>query len=165
MKHSNTKNLVLSAIFAALTFIATTFLRIPPLFSGVGYIHFGDCLVLMCGFILGPLHGAFAAGLGSALSDIIGFPVYAPGTLIIKALVALVAGLLLRLFKKKTVGAVICGFIAELIMVFGYFIYETLIIPDCGFYVALSSIPGSIVQAVSGIIGAAILIQIFLKKK
>ena len=165
MEMSHTKKLVLSAIFAALTFVATTFLRIPAVFSGAGYIHLGDCLVLICGFILGPLYGALAAGFGSALSDIVGFPLYAPATFIIKALVATTASFIFKPFKNKTLGAILSSMIAEIIMVAGYFIYEAFIIPEYGWAVAVSSIPGSLIQAISGVIGATILIQTFLNEK
>lgn len=49
-------------------------------------------MVLLCGWLLGPIYGTIAAGLGPALADIFsGYVVYAPATFVIKALMALVA--------------------------------------------------------------------------
>ena len=59
--------LVTTAMFAALTLLATSVLKIQtPTF---GYIHLGDGLVLLAGIFLGPVFGGFAAGIGSALSE------------------------------------------------------------------------------------------------
>ena len=67
----NTQKLVLTALFAALTCVATMIIRIPTPGTG-GYIHPGDALVILSGIILGPLYGFLAAGLGSCLSDFLG---------------------------------------------------------------------------------------------
>ena len=64
----STKKLVIAALMAAFTCIATMIIKIPtPTF---GYIHLGDGLVLLCGIVSGPVTGAFAAGIGSMFSDI-----------------------------------------------------------------------------------------------
>ena len=60
----NTQKLVLTALFAALTCVATMIIRIPTPGTG-GYIHPGDALVILSGIILGPLYG-FLAAISSA---------------------------------------------------------------------------------------------------
>ena len=66
----STERLVSAAMFAALTLLATSVLKIQtPTF---GYIHLGDGLALLSGIFLGPVYGGLAAGLGSALSDLLG---------------------------------------------------------------------------------------------
>lgn len=100
MEKISVKQLVMTAVFAALTFVATFIIRIPiPVTEG--YVNLGDCIVLMSGFLLGPVYGAFAAGIGSAIADLIGYALYAPATFIIKALTALVSGLIFGLSKKR----------------------------------------------------------------
>ena len=80
MKNITTKKLVITALFMALTMVATMFIRIPlPL----GYVNLGDVFVLLSVFVLGPIYGTIAAGVGSGLADLFGFVKYAPGTLII----------------------------------------------------------------------------------
>ena len=84
----NTQKLVLTALFAALTCVATMIIRIPTPGTG-GYIHPGDALVILSGIILGPLYGFLAAGLSSCLSDFLGgYFFYVPATFLIKGLVA-----------------------------------------------------------------------------
>ena len=62
------KKLTLSALFAALTCVST--LIVITYSPSGGYIHFGDCFVLLSGFMLGPLWGGVAAGIGAALTDL-----------------------------------------------------------------------------------------------
>ena len=67
--------------------------------AGVG----GDVAVnyLAFGSFVGP-HIAFAGGVGSMLADLLsGYAYYAPGTLVIKALVALVAALVFQALRNK----------------------------------------------------------------
>ena len=76
----NTKKLVIGALMAALTCIATMIIKIPT--PTLGYIHLGDGLVLLCGIVLGPLGGALSAGIGSMFADIFsGYASWAPATL------------------------------------------------------------------------------------
>lgn len=164
MKNIPIKKLVLAALFAALTFAATTVIRIPVP-TGAGYINLGDCLVLLSGFILGPYFGAFSAGIGSALADVLSAPIYAPATFIIKALMALIAGFLFRFSKKHiTIWVVICGLIGEAIMVIGYYIFEAFML-GYGWAPSALNIPPNIFQGITGVAAAAILIQIFIQKK
>lgn len=90
----STKKLVIGALMAALTCIATMIIKIPT--PTLGYIHLGDGLVLLCGIVLGPLGGALSAGIGSMFADIFsGYASWAPATLIIKALTCFCCRLLI----------------------------------------------------------------------
>ena len=95
----NTKKLVLTAMLMALTMVATMFIRIP---LPMGYVNLGDVFVLISVFILGPVYGTVAAGVGSGLADMFGYITYAPGTLIIKSAMALVAWVIYALLFKAT---------------------------------------------------------------
>ena len=96
MKHDKLIKLVLAALFAALTCVATMLIHIPMPATN-GYINLGDGMVLLGAFLLGPAYGFAAGGLGSMLADLLlGYASYAPGTFIIKGLTALVAALILR---------------------------------------------------------------------
>lgn len=71
----------MTALFAALACVATMSIRIPTPGTG-GYIHPGDAIVILSGVVLGPGYGFLAAGIGSALSDLIGgYFVYVPITI------------------------------------------------------------------------------------
>ena len=156
------KTIIITALFAALTFVATSIIKIPTVTQG--YIHPGDGLVLLSGLLLGPLWGTLAAGVGSALSDILGgYFVYAPATFIIKALSALVAFLIFRaLTKKETKGSILkviaAGIGGEAVMVFGYFVFEIFMIAivngtnlTAGLAVAAAGIIPNVIQGVVGI--------------
>ena len=99
--NNNLKKLILAALFAALSCVATMSIRIPTPGTG-GYIHPGDAIVILSGVILGPVWGFLAGGIGSALSDLIGgYFIYVPITFVIKGLVALAAGLLYQKVGKN----------------------------------------------------------------
>ena len=68
MTGKNIRKLVLAALLAALTAVATMIIRIPT--PTQGYIHLGDGMVLICGILLGPGLGALAAGIGSMMADL-----------------------------------------------------------------------------------------------
>ena len=70
MRDANIKKLVLAALMAALTYVATSIVQIPSPMQG--YVNLGDCIVLLSGWILGPWWGAAAGGIGSMLVDLIG---------------------------------------------------------------------------------------------
>ena len=126
MRGSSTFRVVLTALFAALVCVATMFIRVPSPVSG--YINLGDGFVLLSAFLLGPSLGTAAAGIGSALADLLsGYPMYAAGTLIIKALMALFAATLCRrLGHGGTKSRLIAAVAAELWMALGYFAYSAL---------------------------------------
>lgn len=159
MQNLTTKKLVLTALLTALTFVATMFIRIPlPL----GYVNLGDVFVLLSVFILGPVYGTIAGGVGSCLADLVGYISYAPGTLIIKSAMALVAylvySLLFKATNKKIVGEIIGGIAGAVIMAFGYFFYEILFFETAG--VAIINVPWNLLQGTVGVILSTIVIRI-----
>lgn len=79
MKKLDVKKLVVAALLASFACVATMIIQIP---NGIGgYFNLGDCIVLLSGWLLGPVYGALAAGVGSALADLFaGYIVYAPIT-------------------------------------------------------------------------------------
>ena len=58
--------LVFAAVLAAMVYLVTMF-RFPLLGSKV---HFANAVCLLSGLLLGPVWGGFAAGMGSALYDL-----------------------------------------------------------------------------------------------
>lgn len=141
--------IVLTALFAALVYVATSIIRYPT-FGTQGYINIGDTIVLLSAWLIGGVYGALAAGIGSALADLLAqYVTYVPGTFIIKFLMAFVAYLIFTALKKtninKVVAYIVSGVVAELIMVFGYFLYESTIL---GYgLAAAASIPSNAIQA------------------
>lgn len=160
--NNNLKKLILAALFAALSCVATMSIRIPTPGTS-GYIHPGDAIVILSGVILGPVWGFLAGGIGSALSDLIGgYFIYVPITFVIKGLVALAAGLLYQKIGKNQKSryiAVILGGVADIILVAGgYFVCESFIY-GAG---AAASIPANIIQGVGGLVISCILYPILI---
>lgn len=157
MTNDQIKKIIMAALFAALTCVATMCIRIPTPGTN-GYIHPGDAIVILAGIILNPVWGFFAAGIGSSMADLIGgYFIYVPITFIIKGLVALCAGLIYRAVGKNSktrYAAVILGGIIDIIFVAGgYFICEYFIYGSG----AAASIPANIIQGVGGLIISAVL--------
>jgi uncharacterized membrane protein len=91
---NNLRLLIYTALMTAFVFITTSLIKIPIPFTN-GYIHAGDMSIFIAGILLGPLHAAFAAGVGSALADFLGgYAHWVIPTLIIKSLMGLLIGYL-----------------------------------------------------------------------
>lgn len=89
-----------TAVFIALTCVLALIVQIPS--PTKGYMNLGDCAVLLGGYLLGPIYGTIAGGLGSAFADsFAGYPIYVTGTFIIKSLMALTVSLVPYLPSKK----------------------------------------------------------------
>ena len=159
-----TKKLVSTALLAALTCVATMIIKIPSPLNG--YINLGDGIVLLAGWLLSPWLGFLAAGLGSALADILsGYIIYGPATFLIKGLMALVAYYAVKLFPRKhhTLSArIVSAIAAEILMIAGYFLFAGFLY---GFGAAAMNIPANAVQGVAGIVIATVLMNIFDKNK
>lgn len=98
-----TKKIVLTALMAALT-VAGSALRIKvPSVVGTSAFHLGNILCALSGILLGPWLGGLAAGLGSAIYDILLDPMYLSEcwiTCLTKGAYGLVAGLVFWGMKK-----------------------------------------------------------------
>ena len=157
LKQFNTKKLVLGALFAALICACTMVVTIPT--PTGGYVHAGDCFVILAGVFLGPIAGGLAGGIGSMLSDaFLGYISYAPATFIIKFLAAFAVGLIFRSTRKlsnsnrtRIIQFTICGLISSAIVVTGYFFYEWLL-TDNVLSAAISGIVGNLFQGLTSII-------------
>ncbi len=172
--------LVMAALFAAFTCIATMIIKFPtPTF---GYIHLGDVFVLLSGIVLGPGIGALAAGIGSAFSDLFsGYLIYLPATLIIKGLTAYIAGSIFHrsirkafTHKNEALGLMFGGLLGEAFMTFGYFIYEMFLAAFSAGAVTSSTllagaassaagVPFNLVQGATGIILSFVLLPVLIK--
>lgn len=167
MNISKTKNLISSALFAAIICVATYIVQIPMPATG-GYVNLGDCFVLTAGIMLGAGYGAMAAGLGSALADMLaGYMQYAPATFIIKALMAVATYYIYVALNKilnrkhKIISKTIAVIASEAIMVLGYFGYEAVVL---GYGIAAAgSILGNVTQGAVGAIAAVALVTALQK--
>lgn len=150
--------IVVTALMAALV-TAMTLVHIPVPGMGTGaYIHPGDSMVYASAWMLGPL-GVIPAAVGSALADLI-VPdalVYAPATLVIKALMALIAVGLLRLLGDRVWARLAAMLAAGVFMAAGYAAYEWLLF---GWAKMLIGLPYNFIQALGGVAIALPLLEV-----
>ena len=141
-----TRMVVMAAAFAALACVATMVVKVPS--PTGGYMNLGDTVVLLGGYLLGPAWGALAGSIGPALADVLlGSPIYAPATLVIKAGMAALAAACHQAFGKGRgpLGLAACGIMGELPMVVGYWLYDALLLGSAAG--AAAGIPSNLVQA------------------
>ena len=154
--NSKAKTIVMTALLAALTTVATSVIKIPT--PTGGYVNMGDTIVLLSAYLLGPIGGMIAGGVGSALADFLaGYMDWVPATLIIKGIMGLVAGLIYQAIGHKRGGLILSGIPSELIMVFGYFAFEAALMGQ-GLGAAVG-IPANFVQAAFGLVAATLLTE------
>lgn len=159
--------LVLTGLFAALGCMATMVLQVPS--PTGGYMNPGDAVVLLGAWLLGPVYGAVAGGVGPAMADLLsGYVMYVPATLIIKACMAVTAALLYRAFGKRLL--LVCAAAAELIMIVGYWLFDALLTFLAGgtsFTVCLAGsaagLPSNLVQGIFGA-AASVLLALALRQ-
>lgn len=172
MKQHSIRTVVLAALLAAFTTVATMIIKFPT--PTLGYIHLGDGLVLLCGVLLGPGLGAAAAGIGSMLADVFsGYLSYAPATLVIKALTACVGGLVFHRLHasafRTPVRTILAGIPAECVMVLGYYLYEAgmMAVSGSALPAALAAtaagVPFNIVQGAAGVIVSVLLLPVLAR--
>lgn len=169
MKKFGTFQVVLVALFAALICVATMLVQIPIPATG-GYVNLGDGVILIAAFLMQPVYAVAAAGLGSMLADLLaGYVSFAPGTLVIKAGVALVGALVFKTLGKEKKGAaalpamIIAGVCAEALMVLGYFFYEAVVLGvGAG---AAGGILGNVGQGIAGIAVAGMAAPVLMKNE
>jgi len=167
---SNTSLYVaLLAIMAALTTVATAVLVVPfP--STQGYFNLGDSLVMISGFLLGPIGGFFAGGVGSAMADVVlGFPGYAPITFIAKGLEGLAVGLLsFRTSRSRKISAwdILGLLLGSAAMLLGYLLGEMFILGYTFEVAVLELITINSIQVITGSIATVLvgpLLRVYLR--
>ena len=134
-------------ITAAFVFLGTQ-LRIP---TAIGYINLGDAVILIASYVIGPA-AFFPAAIGSAIADLIaGYPMYILPTFVIKGLMGLAAGFILKHpeHRPHLVKRLLAGVTAELIMVIGYFAVEVFLYDVAA---AAASVPFNLIQAAAALV-------------
>ena len=165
--------ITVAGVMTALIFVATQ-IRIP---TPAGFANLGDVVIIVCGFIMGPL-AVIPAVIASAMADVVtGYPMFVPATAVIKGIMGFAVGFYYKKaiahFTNKTGLAVrdyihkwrfvirdVAVFIGtELIMVSGYLCYEALPFM-LGWQTALAELPYNLVQGLIGVMGALIVTRI-----
>lgn len=169
-KSLTTKKLVLTALLAALTVAGSYFRIVLPLeIAGTTAFHLGNIMCALSGILLGPWLGGLAAGLGSAIFDMLN-PLYISEawiTFLFKGAYGLMTGLIAWSGQKmwsygKATAATVAGAItyAGLYLAKSYF-YNGLLLSgltaDAAMLTVISKLPATVFNAVIAIICAPVL--------
>ena len=142
--------LTLMAVMSALVAVGTLIVQIPNTMGG--YFNVGDVMIFVSALTFSPLIGGVAGGLGSAIADLIGFPVFVLPTLVIKGVEGVLAGLISN--KKSLYRDIFAVVVAGAEMVVGYFLVEVYLWGVGG---ALAEVLPNIAQvSVGGLVGVPI---------
>ena len=170
MQKTNTRKIVLTALLAALTVVGSAIrVTIPVDIAGTTSFHLGNILCALSGILLGPWYGAAAAGIGSAIYDMMN-PLYISEawiTFLTKGAYGLVSGLLICYGKKefgyvKAVLATLAGAVTyALLYLSKTFFYGGLLLKGLTVQAAaltvVTKLPATIFNAVVAVIFAPIL--------
>ncbi len=164
-QRSKTFNLVITALFIALTFVATWLINIRlPLVGSGGLIHLGNVPLFVAGMLFGRKTGAWAGALGMSLFDLMsGWTAWAPFTFVIVGCMGYVIGLISekRPFKNMFLNDLLSVIVAIIIKVVGYYFAEVVLYGS--WVTPVGSIPGNIIQV--GVAGIIVLICIAQLRK
>lgn len=143
MKNSKIKLMCITGVFTALVFVITAYLHIP---TNNGYIHVGDGFIYLAACLLPAPYAMFVGAGGALLADCLtGFAVWAPGSVIIKAVTVLLFSAKSK--KIMTLRNSLALLPAAVICAGGYYLYEALIYGN--FISPLAGIPASLTQSVA----------------
>ncbi len=135
--------LVLTGLFTAVICLFTAYICHIPMGANGGYLHFGDTLIYVAAALLPQPYARLAASIGGGLADLLTAPMWAPATILIKALITLPftwKGRKLLCTRNR-----IAPFVSWILSTIGYYLAEGLLF---GQYAALiTSVMGSALQS------------------
>lgn len=154
-----TTDITITAAMAALVFLGTYIFKIPTI---SGYVHLGDCMILLTVALFGIKKGALAGAIGGGLSDLVGgFFYWVVPTLFIKCMWALVMGLIMhKVMKDKKGGFIIGAVVGGVLHIAAYTIVRAFIY---GMATAIVEIPALAFQTGAGIVIGFIIYHILKK--
>ncbi|NLM83657.1 MAG: ECF transporter S component [Clostridiales bacterium] len=140
--NKTTLKITYAAVLAALVFVVTFLTRIPVPGLSSAYINLGDTVIFISAYLLGGPVAAAVAAIGSALADLAaGAAVYIPATFVIKGLMGLGAGSIMRV--RNLAFYALAAIVGGAIMTGGYFVFEAIFF-DLAY--ALTALPLNLVQ-------------------
>jgi uncharacterized repeat protein (TIGR04002 family) len=151
MKKPTLRILTASAMFAALIFAATCFIKIP---LPVGYVHAGDGLVFLAAAFLPLPYAMAASAIGMGLCDLVlGYTLWIPATVLTRVLATLIFS---RKGKTCSLHNVIAALVSVLIITAGYWAYEAIFY----YHSAVGALAGVPLNLAQSALGAAIFIAV-----
>lgn len=162
--NSNVKDIVVTALLAALVYIATALLPIQIGPSQGGLTHLGNVPLFLAAFLFGKKHAAFAGAIGMSLFDVFSpYVAWAPYTFVIRLIMGYIVGkIAYDKYKGKSMKYNLLGVASSgLWMIIGYYIAEAIMVGNL--LAPMASIMGNVVQLGVGAVVAIPLASILRK--
>jgi uncharacterized membrane protein len=161
MRNEKLHNLVIAAVFIALTYVFTFINVRLPIAANGGLVHLGNIPLFIGAIIFGKRIGGAAGGVGMGLFDLMGgWTAWAPFTFVICGLMGIAVGAICE-NHHDYLHYILALLAACAIKIVGYYIAEGIIY---GNWVApVSSIPGNLVQVGLGaVVTLAVVNRLYL---
>ncbi|GAY77127.1 substrate-specific component PdxU of predicted pyridoxine ECF transporter [Sporolactobacillus inulinus] len=166
-KSFGVRDIVLVALFAAVTYLGISALRIPlPAAVGAPFIHFGNSLLVLSVLLLGGFRGGLAGAIGLGLFDLLnGYASTAPVTVILAFLVAAIVSGAFTLLKHQDsplnifILALVAG-VSKIALEFLHGLIEKLLLGSAftpAVVAAFTSLPATAINAISTVIIVTVL--------
>lgn len=177
MERKKMQKLVMTGMFAALSYVVFTFLQIKITLPGgdATSIHLGNAVCVLGALVLGGLWGGVGGAVGMTIGDLLDpvYIVYAPKTFILKLCIGLITGLVAHRIgrinetndKKHvmrwTVFATVSGLLFNVIFdpLFGYF-YKRVILGKAAADVTLAWNVAS--TSINAVLSAIVAVAVYL---
>jgi len=144
--HKHIKLICISAMFAALVFVATFLVKVP---LPVGYVHIGDGIVFLASALLPLPYAMVASAVGVGLADLCaGYAIYIPITVIIRILTVLFFSRKKQMLSWHNIIALAAAIV---LCAVGYWAFEAIFVYESGI-AALAGLPFNIAQSALGAI-------------
>lgn len=136
-----------TAMMIACVFVVTRFIQIPiPL----GYFNVGNTVILLFCILLPSPYGIIGGCFGSALADLLSYPVYTIPTLFIKAAMPFVFYMIADKIENKKIAYILAVGVSTLIPLFGYTLTGGIIYGSI--YTGLAQFPGLLLEYVANLL-------------
>ena len=166
----STKKIVFTALMAALVAVGSALrVKIPIDIGGNSAFHLGNIFCALSGILLGPWFGGLAAGMGSAIHDIVFDPSYISEcwlTFLMKGAYGLLAGLVICCGKKdwgyvKSVLATLAGAVTYAVLYLAKSYIKALVVQgvaaEAAWLTVVGKLPATIFNAAVALIFAPVL--------
>lgn len=142
--HKHIKLICISAMIAALTFVATFLIKIP---LAVGYVHIGDGIVFLASALLPAPYAMIATAVGVSLADLCsGYVIYIPITALIRILTVLCFSRKKPMISVRNIIGLLLGI---LLCAAGYWAFESIFVYESAL-AALAGVPFNLAQSAVG---------------
>lgn len=143
-KHNHIRLITISAMLAALAFVATFLIKIP---LTVGYVHIGDGIVFLASALLPAPYAMIATAVGVSLADLCaGYVIYIPITALIRILTVLCFSRKKPMLSIRNIIGLLLGI---LLCAVGYWAFESIFVYDSAL-AALAGVPFNLAQSAVG---------------